>query len=184
MFCEKMRVAVKAMNVITFVVKKGARTVSGASAVAVAMSSPLPSCDGTTCPYRRARRGRRGRFYRDQLLGLRLELTESVQDPNDLGDADGVNEHERQDEIPVGRHREEFLPEEEDVTDFVGEHRAEGESENSDWEDPQRDWDVTPNIGLRLFQGVKLEHDRLEHHQGEERPEDHQVGRRPRRVPY
>src|SRR5437016_5891147 len=90
MFCEKMRVAVKAMNVITFVVKKGARTVSGASAVAVAMSSPLPSCDGTTCPYRRARRGRRGRFYRDQLLGLRLELTESVQDPNDLWDGDGV----------------------------------------------------------------------------------------------
>src|SRR5947208_14182226 len=173
MFCEKIRVAVKAMNVITFVVKKGARTVSGASAGAVALKSPLPSCYGTTCPDWGARRGGRGRFHRDQLLGPGLELTESVQDPNDLGDADRINEHERQDKVPVGRHREELLPEEEDVTDFVGEHRAEGESENSDWEDPQRDWHVTPNIGLRLSQSIKLEHNRPEHHQGEERPDDH-----------
>src|SRR5207302_9780314 len=122
MFCEKMRVAVKAMNVITFVVKKGARTVSGASAVAVAMSSPLPSCDGTTCPYRRARRGRRGRFYRDQLLGLRLEVSESVRESNDLWVADCVDEHERHDEIPMSRHGEECLPTEEEVTDVVGEH--------------------------------------------------------------
>src|SRR5207249_377998 len=140
MFCEKIRVAVKAMNVITFVVKKGARTVSGASAVAVAMKSPLPSCYGTTCPDWGARRG--GRGHRDQLLGPGLELTESVQDPNDLGDADRINEHERQDEVPVGRHREELLPEEEDVADLVGEHRAEGKPEDRDREDPQCDRDI------------------------------------------
>src|SRR2546430_12866972 len=111
MFCEKIRVAVKAMNVITFVVKKGARTVSGASAVAVAMSSPLPSCDGTTCPYWGARRGGRGRFHPDQLLGPGPELTEAVQNPNDPGGPDGINENERQDEGPMGRHPEELLPE-------------------------------------------------------------------------
>src|SRR2546427_4896174 len=132
MFCEKIRVAGKAMNVIPFVVKKGARTVSGASAVAVAMKSPLPSCDGTTCPYWGARRGGRGRFRRDQFLGPGLELTESVQDPNDLGDADGINEHERQDEAPVGPHREELLPGEEDGTDLVGEHPTEPEPERRD----------------------------------------------------
>src|SRR5437879_12109373 len=101
MFCEKISVAVKAINVITFVVKKGARTVSGASAVAVAMKSPLPSCDGTTCPHGGARRGGRGRFHRDQLLRLGLELTESVQDPNDLGPADGITDTDRHEEVPV-----------------------------------------------------------------------------------
>src|SRR3989441_12804117 len=156
MFCEKISVAVKAMKVITRVVKKGARTVPGASAVAVAMSSPLSPRDGPTRPRRHGRRGWRRHLCGDELLGLGLELTESGHDPNDLRHADGIDEHERQDEVPMGRHREEFLPEEEDVTDFVGEHRAEGESENSDREDPQRDRDVTPNVGLRLFQRIKL----------------------------
>src|SRR5436309_16132150 len=127
MFWEKISVAVKAMKVMTLVVKKGARTVSGASAVTVAMSSPLPSRDGPTRPRRHAGRGWRGHLHWDELLGPGLELTEAVQHPGDLRHAYGINEHEREDEVPVGRHREEFLPEEEDVTDFVGEHRARSE---------------------------------------------------------
>src|SRR5204862_7432628 len=121
MFCEKISVAVKAMNVITFVVKKGARTVSGASAVAVAMKSPLPSCDGTTCPHWGARRGGCRRFHRDQLFGLGLELTESVQDTNDRGDAGGISENERKEEVPMSQHREALLPTEGGAHGDVGE---------------------------------------------------------------
>src|SRR6266545_1619605 len=90
MFCEKIRVAVKAMKVITFVVKKGARTVSGASPVAVAMGSPLLPRDGPTRPRGHAGRGRRGNLPGNKLLGLGLELTESGNDPKALRHAHRV----------------------------------------------------------------------------------------------
>src|SRR5438046_8826139 len=92
MFCEKISVAVKAMNVITFVVKKGARTVSGASAVAVAMKSPLPSCDGTTCSHWGARRGGCRRLPLDELFVIGLVVTEWVADTDDVGDAHVIKE--------------------------------------------------------------------------------------------
>src|SRR2546422_470410 len=164
MFGEKISVAVKAMMLIAFVVKKGARTVSAAPAVAVAMKPPLLPRDGPTRPRRHTDRHRSGYLRCDELLRPRLELSHSEQHPNNFRHADRVDEHERQDEVPVGRHREELLPEQEDVTDFVGEHRAEGEPEDRDREDPQRDRDVTANIRLRFLQGIELEHDRLEHH--------------------
>src|SRR5206468_12536218 len=115
--------------------------------------------DGSGSRYRR----------RDELLRLRLQLAESRQDPDDLRHSHGINEHERQDEIPMSRHRKELFSEQEDVTDLVGEHRAEGETEYRNREDPQGDRDVPADVRLRFLQRIKLEHDRLEHHKGEAR---------------
>src|SRR5207244_10959230 len=104
MFCEKISVAVKPLMLIAFVLKKGARTVSAAPAVAVAMKPPLLPRDGPTHPRRRTDRHRSGYLRCDELLRPRLELSQSEQHPNDLRKADRVDEHERQDDVLVGRH--------------------------------------------------------------------------------
>src|SRR3989442_12341432 len=109
MFCEKISVAVKAMKVITRVVKKGARTVSGASAGAVAMSSPLSPRDGPTRPRRPGRGGWRRHLCGDEPLGPGLDLTEAGQHPGDLRPPPGRKEADPQDEVPAGRHGEGFL---------------------------------------------------------------------------